>query len=374
MQNILVNKMKQQRYKALFFVNSLSGGGAEKVVLNLAEEFHKNNVDSVIVTLFSSEKLNLPKYIEEWNLNMKATTIKFSSYIRLLKLKNDLAHNKIWWQFLQTYNNYKFQCITAHLMTSKLVALNSPYKNSTVYVNHTSSRIFNNIEWFIYKKYIDKLYANKKQVFVSHDLTNAYIKNCSPKKEFIKTIYNPIIVNKLRLSNLHNRPYIIFVGRLEKNKGPIKILNLYKQGCFNKKVDLIFLGTGSLKEQLTKKIKHLNLENSVFLKGYVDNPQDWISQAILLASTSKYEALPTTIIEALLLNTPVISYDCPYGPSEILIDELSKYLIPLEASDEIYIEKMRSIMEGKYPKIPQKIHLMFNPKKILREYINFYNE
>lgn len=75
-------------------------------------------------------------------------------------------------------------------------------------------------------------------------------------------------------------------------------------------------------------ISDLGLEGRVILPGFQRNPYPWIKNAALFAMASDGEGLPTVLIEALILGTPVVSTDCRTGPREILIGTLADYLSP----------------------------------------------
>ena len=81
---------------------------------------------------------------------------------------------------------------------------------------------------------------------------------------------------------------------------------------------LYILGDGPDRDKIEKKIKKEGMENEIILLGNIKNPYSWIKKAKMLVHSSKYEGLPTVLIEALILDKIVISSDCPTGPREIL--------------------------------------------------------
>ena len=107
------------------------------------------------------------------------------------------------------------------------------------------------------------------------------------------------------------------MGRLEEPKNPLRILELYCKGGFCKKYDLVFLGKGSLMDDIAKMVDGCNLREYVFLAGFQEDTVSWLENASLLLSCSRREGLPMNLIEALMCGTPVVAADCPYGPNEI---------------------------------------------------------
>ncbi len=80
--------------------------------------------------------------------------------------------------------------------------------------------------------------------------------------------------------------------------------------------------------KLKDMIRERGLDDKVVILGFQQNPYKYIKNAKLLVLSSDREGLPTVVIESLILKTPVVSTDCPTGPREILIDDLSKWLVP----------------------------------------------
>jgi glycosyltransferase involved in cell wall biosynthesis len=72
------------------------------------------------------------------------------------------------------------------------------------------------------------------------------------------------------------------------------------------------------------------LAERVLLPGFVENPYAWLNRARLFVLSSRWEALPTVLIEALACGVPVVATDCPSGPAEILENGRWGTLVPLE--------------------------------------------
>lgn len=111
------------------------------------------------------------------------------------------------------------------------------------------------------------------------------------------------------------QPYILGVGRLIREKGFDEIIEAFR--IFVKKYSkyvLVIAGDGVLKKELEKQSVGLNVK---FL-GQVTHLGGVYAGAEFLALASKREGLSNVLIESIMHKTPVISYDCPYGPSEII--------------------------------------------------------
>ncbi|MEC4984717.1 MAG: glycosyltransferase [Oscillatoria sp. PMC 1068.18] len=161
----------------------------------------------------------------------------------------------------------------------------------------------------------------------------------------VQVIYNPVVdenlFEKAKAELAHpwlvkNQPPVILgIGRLVAEKDFSTLIRAFaelkKQANSESpgKARLIILGEGNLRKQLETEIKELELEEEVSLPGYVENPYAYLSKAAVFVLSSKFEGLPTVLIEAIACGSPVISTDCPHGPREILADGKYGQLVPV---------------------------------------------
>jgi glycosyltransferase involved in cell wall biosynthesis len=81
----------------------------------------------------------------------------------------------------------------------------------------------------------------------------------------------------------------------------------------------------------------MGVSDRVILPRFKTNPYPWIKNAELLALSSDFEGLPTVLIEAIVCGTKVVSTNYPHGPNEILLDDLSQYLVTPEDAHQLAI-------------------------------------
>lgn len=214
---------------------------------------------------------------------------------------------------------------------------------------------------FFHREIFTKIiYSNRKKVFIVHSSNlEMYLsgfafgakylyKNADKlvcvskaieeklKKEFgfnnTQTIYNPVLISK----NSYDKPvglpenYFLFFGRIEENvKNFSLLLDSYKKSSvYERNFKLVIIGDGSDKELINTKIKALGLSSDVLLLPFVSDIQPYIQHAFCTLLTSHFEGFPMAIIESLAVGTPVISVDCPTGPSEIIQNRLNGLLVP----------------------------------------------
>ncbi|MCG8995736.1 glycosyltransferase [Laribacter hongkongensis] len=220
---------------------------------------------------------------------------------------------------------------------------------------------------------LKKLLNNRKLHFVSHGLMNEITKTLKVKPLSAKVIYNPFetkeIIEKskeatIESSNLPER-FIIGIGGFCKRKRFDRLILAYKQA--NITADLILIGQGEEEENIKKLISTLHLEKNVHLIPFHNNHYAILKKASLLVLSSDSEGLPNVINEALILDVPVVSTDCPHGPKELLEDIQPNALVPLESLQEL-AQKIKFYYENPYP-IPDWAKARVDIKTIVAQYL-----
>lgn len=205
-----------------------------------------------------------------------------------------------------------------------------------------------------------------------------YYKKETDIKNRIQYIYNPspFAVKEDTLKTRANTA--IAVGRLSKQKNFMRLLEIWnsieKQ---NLEWNLNIIGSGEEEEQLIKYIKDNHLKR-VNLLGNIRDMESVYSQADLILMTSDYEGLPMCLIEAQSFGLPIISYDIPTGPNDIIDNGENGFLIKNNDRDD-FINKTLSLMNNK-----ELLHKMtqnsfrnaykFNEKNIIQKWEKIIEE
>lgn len=303
-------------------------GGAEKVTVNLINALVRLNV-KIDILLLKQKDL---KIIEANDQIVK----EFKDKVNVIYMPSTRAIYSISWlfsymkkkeptSFLSVLDNMNILTFLVSLLT------NNKHKIFLTIHNNISNELrlkknFKNIIISYFVKYIYK-HANKI-IAVSNGISDNLVFKYKIPQSCIKIIYNPIITSDLALKakedcphpwlRTSTKPVILAVGSFRPQKDFPTLIKAFS--LVRKQIDvrLIILGEGALRKELESMVKTFNIEDSVSLPGFSDNVYSFMSKADLFVLSSKTEALPTVLIEALACNTPIISTDCEYGPREIL--------------------------------------------------------
>lgn len=352
--------------KALFFLNSFVGGGAEKVCLNLAKQLYQFGMESDFVTIYNRKPdYDIPKYVHVFSLDIENRPGEHWDVIRAVPKVNEFISGK------------EYALITAHVQPSQLLASLTTAGRKTLYVMHKSRhRADEHSSWY-QRMALKSFLKGKKIVSVSRGVGEELKHEFGIRAENIATIYNPCGVKALKsepkLPSLHTRPYILVMGRLVEQKNPLLALELYHEGRFYENYDLIYLGKGPLEDSLKKQVAECQMQKHVLIAGFQKNPEQWMKNASLLLSCSRQEGFGMNLAEALICGIPVVSSDCPYGPGEILTGELSKYLINPEKDFQKSISVISSALKF-YPEITEKYYKKFEDEQIAEMYLKVWEK
>lgn len=357
--------------KALFLVNSLSGGGAEKVCINMAKELVNQGYNAEFITLYNEERSESVCKFKIHCMNINKEDNKYLRVIRILL--STIKINKFINDSEEKEGNYEL--ITSHLPLSHMLTRMLSIKSRAIYVIHNMHYNLDKKNSKLFSFGMKLLYKNRKVVAVSNGVREELINKYKLNEDDVNIIYNPINFDEINskkdeILNVDYK-YFLSVGRLDDIKRPDRIIDVFYQGNFYKGYKLVFVGQGILKDMLERKAIGLGIENSIIFAGWQDNVYNWMKNAELLISTSSSESLGMNLIESLACGTAVISSDCHCGPREILIDEYSNFLVK-EDDIEGYVEKINLAL-SLYPRNPDKILEKFKASSIIDRYIGFYN-
>ncbi|PKL70605.1 MAG: hypothetical protein CVV30_04435 [Methanomicrobiales archaeon HGW-Methanomicrobiales-1] len=336
----------------IMLITSLAGGGAERVAselsLNLDSQIQRQ---IVILTNEVSYASNKPPISLDFNFRSpKILSILWAFLFGTLKYRKLMVEHKpeISMSFLTLDN---FINILANLRNKRIktilqvhIALSMKFRDSILdeIAKHLITILYNRADLII---------------AVSEGVKQELIHEFKINPEIVKVIYNPNDIEKIKI--LADQPVndewfngdipIIFnLGRLTEQKGQWHLIRAFSKTREVVSCKLVIRGNGNLKPYLEKLVLNLDLSSDVKFLDWQDNPYKYLSKASIFVSSSLWEALPYSIIEAMACGCPIIASDCKYGPREILSD--GKFGILTSPLDGI----MYSALD---PLTPQEIEL-----------------
>ena len=213
-------------------------------------------------------------------------------------------------------------------------------------------------------------------VFQTEDAKNYFNKKIQSKSVIIPNSIKETFIQREIYTGEKDK-IIVNIGRLEKQKNQellIEAFNDVKDEFLD--YNLYIYGEGTLKENLKNKIKEMDLENRVFLKGEVENIEEKIEKSSVFVLSSKYEGMPNALMEAMALGVPCISTDCPCGGPKFLIQNgVNGILAKVDKKEEI-VQGIRKILSDEnfandISKNAIKIREKLNPKVINFKWKNY---
>jgi len=161
----------------------------------------------------------------------------------------------------------------------------------------------------------------------------------------IEVIYNPVVtpalLEKARDTVDHRwfqpgqPPVVLGVGRLTSQKDFATLVRAFACVRGEREVRLVILGDGEDRGMIDALAEELGVAEDVQMPGFVENPYKYMARAAVFALSSRYEGLPTVLIEALACGTRVVSTDCANGPREILRGGEYGELVPVGDADAL---------------------------------------
>lgn len=191
-------------------------------------------------------------------------------------------------------------------------------------------------------------------------------------------IYNPVTVGNPVQSDLSSKK-VISVGRLSFEKGFDYLIDVWRLVAKRHKDWLLDIyGDGPLRDFIQQQIDELNLSDVITLCGRTPNISEKYTQHSIYIMGSRTEGLGLVLLEASSCGLPLVVFDCPSGPREIVTDGENGYLIPHVGDIDAMAEKICLLIENAElrKQMGEKAQLMvdkFSPLKIKEQWINLFD-
>jgi glycosyltransferase involved in cell wall biosynthesis len=313
------------------FLPSLSGGGAERAMLNLAHGIAGCGyaVDLVLAQATGPYLREVGPAIRLVDLKAARVLTSLPGLMRYLRREQPVA-------LISALNYANVVALWARRLvgTPQRVLVNE--QNTLSRSARNSARHRQRLVPHLVKRFYpwaDYVVGN------SHGVVDDLSQVTGLPRTRIQMLYNPIITPEVRAKvrapldhpwfAAGQPPVLLAVGRLTKQKDFPTLIRAFAEVHQKRPARLLILGEGTDRPALESLVRELGLDDVVALPGFVDNPYAYMSRAGLYVLSSGWEGLPTVLVEALYCGPPVVATDCPSGPREILADGRYGRLVPV---------------------------------------------
>ncbi|WP_217077941.1 glycosyltransferase [Clostridium baratii] len=337
--------------KIMFMMPNLNGGGAEKVLVDILNNLSTEKYDITLI-LLQKEGIYLKKLNEKIKVKF---LIKKNIFLERLQ-RYLIKYIPAFYYKMKIKDQYDVEIAFLEGQVTKLISNSKNKKSKKIAWIHTDLLKFNWVKRDFIGNQQEKCYkVFNELIFVSNDCKKSFDIMFKNNNNKYKIIHNPVIGEDIiKKANEYNTEdnvlTVVAIGRLNKIKGFDRLLLSHKKLIKNYNHKLIIIGEGSERENLEKKIRELNIEKSVELKGFLENPYPFIKNSDVFVCSSRAEGYSLVVVEALCLGKAIVS-TAVSGPKEIL--GKNEYGIICENS-----------IEGIY----NGLEIMLKDKKVRRHY------
>jgi len=356
------------KHSILFLLPRFSGGGAERVLLNLLTGLHnRGHSIGIIVFDLSGPLITLvPRKVPIYNLG---TVSLIKSIIPLTNKINQLKPKVVFSTF--GYINVALLAMRWALPKKTKIWVREANLPSISLANNSRQRIMTILYRLLYRK-TDKLICTSirmRDEFVSDFLISSSVIDILPNPVDVEAI-----VASAKAVKRFDKGGVCYIasGRLTYQKGFDLLLYWFSQ-LEDKRSTLTILGDGVLKDELLRETESFKIQNRVKFIGYCDNPWKWYAGADVFLLSSRWEGMPNAALESLTCGTPVIATSNSGGIAELggLVKEGGVIVTSTAEEFILEMEKVKSI-NTKYPKdsLLPAMYSMDHTVLILQSWLN----
>ncbi len=358
--------------RVALFIPSLRCGGAERVMLKLAGAFAESglNVDLVLAAAQGPYLSQVPPDVRVVDLAASRVLTSLPGLVRYLRrhrpaaLLSAMEHAN-----LIALAARGIARVPARVVVSIRITVSQDWRRG----RSLRSRIAIACAGHFYT-------AAQGVVAVSDGVADDFANVTGFRRSSIRTIYNPVVTSGFSALAeapvndpwfaVGEPPVVLGVGRLTTQKDFPTLLHAFARVRSQRPARLLILGEGEKRSELEALAHELGLASDVRLHGYVDNPYAYMHRCAVFVLSSAYEGLPNALIEAMACGAPVVSTDCPSGPTEIL--ERGRYgcLVPIGDADAMAQAILRTLQNAPDTASTRDRAKMFSLEASARQYLD----
>ncbi len=360
--------MSNAPHHIALFLPHLDGGGAERVMALLAAGFASqgSQVDLVLVKTQGSYLSLLPPEVRIIDLHAANEYTSLPGLVRYLRGEQP-------------------QVLCSTLDLANLIALIA--RRISRVSTRVIVRVANTVSMrkrSIFKKKLERRLLRwiypwaDNIVAVSEGVRMDLASYTGIAPERIVAIYNPVITTELSAQAQEivphplfangNIPVVLGVGRLAEAKDFPTLMRAFAKLHEKRRANLVILGEGEQRSELERLAQDLGIATCFSLAGFTANPFAYMSKAAVFTLTSRWEGLPGVLIQAMACGCPVVSTDCPSGPSEILAQGKYGHLVPVGDVAKL-AEALEQVLDGDKRLPPVSWLEQFESETVVSQYL-----
>lgn len=332
-------------FRIAIILPNLCGGGAERLHVNLANEWAAQGVDVKFILLRKEGELIALLAPEITVIGLNVNRIRSAIFLLAVHLRKNPSQVLLaaMWPLTSA------AVIAWALSGRKGKLFLSDHENlSLTYIGQGLAKLsyLKNLIRFSYP-------LASGIIAVSRGVKKDLCELGNLRDKLVRVIYNPAATGvssvretysvRVQLWGTGFDSHILSVGRLTVEKDHETMIKAFALLPKNLSAKLVILGEGPLRAKLEALITQLKLDGRVFLPGFIIDPSPWYRSADLFLLTSLREGFGNVIVEALECGLPVVSVNCPTGPSEILEDGRFGKLVPAKNPPALAIAIVESL-------------------------------
>ena len=357
------------------YLPNLAGGGVERMKIILTNAFVKRGYDVTFVLNKAEGELiaQLPPSVKVVSLNADRTLTALPKLVAYLRreqpdiLLSSMGHNNI---------NALWAKRLAGVKTAVVISQHNSLSTESIAMGNWQHRVLP-LMYRAFCRFADGVIAVSKGV--ADDMASA----TGYPRDQIAVLYNPILFpgfeQKVAEPVSHPwfedqvGPVFVGIGRLVAQKDFETLIRAFALVDPARRARLLILGEGPLRVPLQQLAASLHVSDRVDLIGFMANPLPYLRESTAMVMSSRYEGFGNVLVEAMACGTPVISTNCPYGPSEILADGKFGPLVPV-GDPAALAQAMTRILDESVPShVLRQRASEFNIDKVADEYIDLCN-
>lgn len=357
-------------FKVSLFISSARGGGAQKTIVNLAKGFVEQglNVDLLLAKVEGPYLTEVPLSVQIINLNARRVLHALPVLIRYLCQAKPYA-------MLSALNYVNIIAIWAKLLSRVKIRLIVSEHNTLSQSTKSATSLKIKLMPLLIKCFYPRADA---VVAVSRGVAEDLVAMTGISADKVKVIYNPVITPDLFAKAKEpldhpwfqpgEPPVILSVGRLTKQKDFPTLIRAFAIVRKELPVRLMILGEGEDRQELELLVRELKLERDVALPGFDPNPYKYMKRSAVFVLSSRWEGLPTALIEAMACGCPIVATDCPSGPAEILEEGKWGRLVPV-GKPEILAQAILDVLYNPPEPPPEMTLKRFSLEEVVTLYL-----